>query len=167
MRFLENFGMLIAKIQAQSHLPDIVPGLSRLTPSWGILRWTIESGSVKSIIFPIKSTHRHLQKKPPISRRIFPFPFRKKTPVSQPLQFPQAVRIPKAMAGAETAPFCAVIGCADLRTPVEQIFDSMPGEIFVLRMLGARHKVLGFSYENWAIMITHRKETYQPTSILR
>lgn len=47
-----------------------------------------------------------------------------------------ASRIPKAMAGAETAPFCAVIGCADLRTPVEQIFDSMPGEIFVLRNAG-------------------------------
>lgn len=45
-----------------------------------------------------------------------------------------ASRIPKAM--AETAPFCAVIGCADLRTPVEQIFDSMPGEIFVLRNAG-------------------------------
>ena len=34
------------------------------------------------------------------------------------------------------APFCAVIGCADLRTPVERIFDSSPGEIFVLRNAG-------------------------------
>eukprot|EP00913_Durusdinium_trenchii_P017974 g16891.t1 len=34
------------------------------------------------------------------------------------------------------APFCAIIGCADLRTPVEQLFDTLPGEIFVLRNAG-------------------------------
>ena len=63
------------------------------------------------------------------------------TPMDQPCFFLNfTARIPKAMAGGETAPFCAVIGCADLRTPVEQIFDSMPGEIFVLRMLGCKGK---------------------------
>ena len=161
--------MLIAKIAAQSHLPDTVPGLSRLTPSWGILRWTWQdfwndfnpvpkvaawnpSFFLSNRLIDTKKSHQFLEES-------FHFRFEKKPPaVSQPLQFPQAVRIPKAMAGAETAPFCAVIGCADLRTPVEQIFDSMPGEIFVLRMLGARRKALGFSYENWAIMITHRRE---------
>jgi len=48
-----------------------------------------------------------------------------------------ASRIPKTIsAGICDSPNCAVIGCADLRTPVEQIFDSMPGEIFVLRNAG-------------------------------
>ena len=46
-------------------------------------------------------------------------------------------RIPKTLASDDgRAPFCAIIGCADLRTPVEQLFDTLPGEIFVLRNAG-------------------------------
>lgn len=48
-----------------------------------------------------------------------------------------ASRIPKTLASDDgRAPFCAIIGCADLRTPVEQLFDTLPGEIFVLRNAG-------------------------------
>merc|ERR1719346_721504 len=34
------------------------------------------------------------------------------------------------------APLAAVVGCADSRCPVETLFDSMPGDLFVLRNAG-------------------------------
>ena len=34
------------------------------------------------------------------------------------------------------APHSAIIGCADSRVPLETIFDTMPGDIFVLRNAG-------------------------------
>ncbi len=34
------------------------------------------------------------------------------------------------------APFACVLGCADSRVPVEQLFDVGPGELFVVRVAG-------------------------------
>ncbi|CAK9030143.1 unnamed protein product, partial [Durusdinium trenchii] len=53
---------------------------------------------------------------------------------------PQATRTNKAMrkqlVDMGQAPHTAIIGCADSRAPLETIFDTMPGDIFVLRNAG-------------------------------
>ena len=42
----------------------------------------------------------------------------------------------KALVKEGQAPHSAIIGCADSRAPLETVFDSMPGDIFVLRNAG-------------------------------
>lgn len=37
---------------------------------------------------------------------------------------------------AGEAPHTAVIGCADMRAPVDTVFDALPGDLFVLRNVG-------------------------------
>ncbi|CAJ1384010.1 unnamed protein product [Effrenium voratum] len=42
----------------------------------------------------------------------------------------------KALVSCGQAPHSAILGCADSRVPVDTVFDSMPGELFVLRNAG-------------------------------
>ena len=42
----------------------------------------------------------------------------------------------KALVKEGQAPHSAIIGCADSRAPLETVFDSMPGDLFVLRNAG-------------------------------
>ncbi|OLQ03550.1 Carbonic anhydrase 2 [Symbiodinium microadriaticum] len=42
----------------------------------------------------------------------------------------------KALASCPQATYCAIVGCADQRTPIDSIFDAMPGELFVVKNAG-------------------------------
>ncbi|CAK9044502.1 Carbonic anhydrase 2 (Beta-CA 2) (Carbonate dehydratase 2) (mtCA 2) [Durusdinium trenchii] len=42
----------------------------------------------------------------------------------------------KALAQEGQAPLAAILGCADSRAPLETVFDTMPGDVFVLRNAG-------------------------------
>ncbi|CAE7552981.1 mtcA2 [Symbiodinium natans] len=42
----------------------------------------------------------------------------------------------KALASCPQATHSAIVGCADARTPIDSIFDAMPGELFVVKNAG-------------------------------
>ena len=42
----------------------------------------------------------------------------------------------KALSSCPQQSYSAIVGCADARTPIDSIFDTLPGELFVVRNAG-------------------------------